>query len=67
MLSFLVIKEQENVYRSICIRLCINGGGESPEEARENMKDHVFDFPYENFAEEWALGFAWEHLKDVSF
>jgi hypothetical protein len=44
MLSFLVVKEGENMYSSICIHLRIDGDGASQEEARENMKDHILDF-----------------------
>jgi hypothetical protein len=65
MLSFLVVKEQENVYSSICIHLHIDGDGSSPEEARENMKDHILDFLQENFTEERAQGPAWDHLKEL--
>jgi hypothetical protein len=65
MLSFLVVKEQENVYSSICIHLCIDGDGASPKEARENMKDHILDFLYENFTEDRAQGPAWDHLKEL--
>jgi hypothetical protein len=65
MLSFLVVREQENVYSSICIHLHIDGDGASPEEARENMKDHILDFLHENFAGERAQGPAWDHLKEL--
>jgi hypothetical protein len=65
MLSFLVVKEQENVYSSICIHLRIDGDGASPEEARESMKDHILDFLHENFTKERAQGPAWDHLKDL--
>ncbi len=65
MLSFLVVKEQENVYSSICIHLRIDGDGASPEEARENMKDHILDFLQINFTGERAQGPAWEHLKEL--
>ena len=65
MLSFLVIKEQENVYSSICIHLQIDGDGSSPEEARENMKDHILEFLYENFKENRADGPAWDHLNEL--
>jgi hypothetical protein len=65
MLSFLVVKEQENVYSSICIHLHIDGDGASPEEARENMKDHILDFLHENFTKERAQGPAWDHLKEL--
>jgi hypothetical protein len=65
MLSFLVVKERENVYSSICIHLCIDGDGSSPEEARENMKDHILDFLRENFTEDRAQGPAWDHLNKL--
>ena len=65
MLSFLVVKEQENIYSSICIHLHIDGDGSSPEEARENMKDHILDFLYDNFKESRAEGPAWDHLKEL--
>jgi hypothetical protein len=65
MLSFLVVKEQENVYSSSCIHLRIDGDGASPEEARENMKDHILDFLHENFTKERAQGPAWDHLKEL--
>jgi hypothetical protein len=65
MLSFLVVKEQENVYSSICIHLHIDGDGSSPEEARESMKDHILDFLHENFTKERAQGPAWAHLKEL--
>jgi hypothetical protein len=65
MLSFLVVKEQENIYSSICIHLRIDGDGASSEEARENMKDHIIEFLYANFKEERAEGPAWEHLKEL--
>jgi hypothetical protein len=65
MLSFLVVKEQENIYSSICIHLHIDGDGSSPEEARENMKDHILDFLYDNFRENRAEGPAWDHLNDL--
>jgi hypothetical protein len=65
MLSFLVVKEQENVYSSICIHLRIDGDGASPEEARENMKDHILDFLHENFTKKREQGPAWDHLKDL--
>ncbi|MDR3138412.1 MAG: hypothetical protein LBT95_01930 [Treponema sp.] len=65
MLSFLVVKEQENVYSSICIHLHIDGDGASPEEARESMKDHILDFLHENFTKERAQGAAWDHLKSL--
>jgi hypothetical protein len=65
MLSFLVVKEAENVYTSICIHLHIDGDGASSEEARENMKDHILDFLHLNFTKERESGPAWEHLKDL--
>jgi hypothetical protein len=65
MLSFLVVKEQENVYSSICIHLHIDGDGASPEEARENMKDHILDFLHTNFTKERAKGAAWDYLKKL--
>jgi hypothetical protein len=65
MLSFLVVKEQENIYSSICIHLHIDGDGSSPEEAREVMKDHILDFLQENFTKERAQGLAWDHLKNL--
>jgi hypothetical protein len=65
MLSFLVVKEGENMYSSICIHLRIDGDGSSPEEARENMKDHILDFLQVNFTEERAQGPAWDHLKEL--
>jgi hypothetical protein len=65
MLSFLVVKEAEYVYTSICIHLHIDGDGSSPEEARENMKDHILDFLHENFTEERAQGPAWDYLKEL--
>ena len=65
MLSFLVVKEDENVYSSICIHLHIDGDGPSPEEARENMKDHILDFIIDNFANERAKGPAWDHLNEL--
>ena len=65
MLSFLVVKEQENAYSSICIHLHIDGDGASPEEARENMKDHILDFLYENFRGNRAEGPAWDHLNEL--
>jgi len=65
MLSFLVVQEQENVYSSICMHLHIDGDGASPEEARENMKDHILEFLFENFKENRAEGPAWDHLNDL--
>jgi hypothetical protein len=65
MLSFLVVKEQEGVFASICIHLHIDGDGSSPEEARENMKDHILDFLHANFEGERSKGAAWDHLKDL--
>jgi hypothetical protein len=65
MLSFLVVQEQENVYSSICIHLHIDGDGASPEEARENMKDHILEFLYENFKKNRAKGPAWDHLNEL--
>jgi hypothetical protein len=65
MLSFLVVKERENVYTSICIHLRIDGDGASPEEARENMKEHILDFLHGNFTEERAQGPAWDYLKEL--
>jgi len=65
MLSFLVVQEQENVYSSICMHLHIDGDGASPEEARENMKDHILEFLFENFKENRAEGPAWDHLNEL--
>ena len=65
MLSFLVVKEQENTYSSICIHLHIDGDGASPEEARENMKDHIIEFLYANFNGERAEEAGWNHLKEL--
>ena len=65
MLSFLVVKEQENVYSSICIHLHIDGDGSSPEDARENMKDHILEFLYENFKDSRPEGPAWDHLNEL--
>ena len=65
MLSFLVVKEQENTYASICIHLHIDGDGTSPEEARENMKDHIIEFLYENFSGDRANGTAWDYLTEL--
>ena len=65
MLSFLVIKEQDNIYTSICIHLQIDGDGASPEEARENMKDHILEFLYENFKGNRVEGPAWDHLNEL--
>ena len=65
MLSFLVVKEQENVYSSICIHLHIDGDGSSPEEARENMKDYILEFLYDNFKENRPEGPAWDHLNEL--
>ena len=65
MLSFLVVKEQENIYTSICIHLHIDGDGASPEEARENMKDHIIEFLSMNFNENRAEGPAWDYLTEL--
>ena len=65
MLSFVVVKEGENIYSSICIHLRIDGDGASPEEARENMKDHIIEFLYANFNEGRAEGPAWDHLREL--
>jgi hypothetical protein len=65
MLSFLVVQEQENVYSSICMHLHIDGDGASPEEARENMKDHILEFLFENFKENRAEGPAWDYLNEL--
>ena len=65
MLSFLVVKEQENTYASICIHLRIDGDGASPEEARENMKDHIIEFLYANFNGDRAEVQAWNHLREL--
>ena len=65
MLSFLVVQEQENTYSSICMHLHIDGDGASPEEARENMKDHILDFLQENFKGNRAEGPAWDHLNEL--
>jgi hypothetical protein len=65
MLSFLVIKEGENVFTSACIHLHIDGDGVSPEEARENMKDHILEFLHTNFADKRPDGPAWDHLKEL--
>jgi len=65
MLSFIVVREQENTYTSICIHLHIDGDGASPEEARENMKDHVIEFLYDNFKGNRAEEAAWEHLNEL--
>jgi hypothetical protein len=65
MLSFLVTREQENVYSSICIHLHIDGDGSSPEEAREKMKDNIIGFLNASFTEERARGPAWDHLKEL--
>jgi hypothetical protein len=65
MLSFLVVKELENMYSSICIHLRIDGDGASPEEARESMKDRILDFLHENFTPDRALGPAWDYLKSL--
>jgi hypothetical protein len=65
MLSFLVVKEQENVYSSICIHLHIDGDGASPEEARENMKDNILDFLSENFKDNRSEGPAWVYLNEL--
>jgi len=65
MLSFLVIQEQVNTYTAICMHLHIDGDGASPEEARENMKDHVIDFLCNNFKGDRAEDAAWDHLNDL--
>ena len=65
MLSFIVVKEQENIYTSICIHLHIDGDGASPEDARENMKDHIIEFLYDNFKGSRADDAAWEHLNEL--
>jgi len=65
MLSFLVVREQENTYASICIHLRIDGDGASPEEARESMKDHIIEFLYANFSGTRSEGAAWDHLKEL--
>jgi len=64
-LSFLVVQEQENVYSSICMNLHIDGDGASPEEARENMKEHILEFLDENFKGDRAKGPAWDHLNEL--
>ena len=65
MLSYLVIQEQENIYTSICIHLHIDGDGVSPEEARENMTEHVLEFLSNNFKEERVEEAAWDHLNEL--
>jgi len=65
MLSFLVVQEQENTYSSICMHLHIDGDGASPEEARENMKDHILEFLEMNFRGNRAEGPAWDHLNEL--
>jgi len=65
MLSFLVIHEQANTYTAICMHLHIDGDGASPEEARENMKDHVIEFLYDNFKGERAKDAAWDYLNEL--
>ena len=65
MLSFIVIKENESNYTSICIHLQIDGDGISPEEARNNMKDRILDFLFSNFSVERAATAAWDHLDEL--
>jgi len=65
MLSFLVVQERENTYTSICIHLRIDGDGASPEEARENMKDHIIEFLYDNFKGERFEEAAWDYLDEL--
>ncbi|MHC6204713.1 hypothetical protein ACYULU_16155 [Breznakiellaceae bacterium SP9] len=65
MLSFLVVKEQEGIFSSICIHLHIDGDGSSPEEARETMKDHILEFLYANFSGARSQDLAWNHIRDL--
>jgi hypothetical protein len=65
MLSFLVVHEQVNTYTAICMHLHIDGDGASPEEARENMKDHIIEFLYDNFKGERAKDAAWDYLNEL--
>ncbi|MDR0877643.1 MAG: hypothetical protein LBN21_06290 [Treponema sp.] len=62
MLSFLVVKINSDAYVSTCIQLQVDGYGEDPEKAREDMRENCIEFLHENFSNPKAREKCWENL-----
>jgi hypothetical protein len=65
MLSFLVIKTDPDSYVSTCIQLQVDGYGENPEKAREDMKKSCIDFLHDNFNNPKAKEKCWVNLHNL--
>jgi hypothetical protein len=62
MLSFLVIKTDPDSYVSTCIQLHVDGYGENPDKAKEDMKENCIAFLHDNFNNPRAKDKCWVNL-----
>lgn len=63
-LSFIVSKDNGGNFISTCIQLIIDGSGETPQSAMQNMKSHIIDFLTTLFLPE-NKEFSWEQLHSL--
>jgi hypothetical protein len=64
-LSFMVIKTDSDSYVSTCIQLQLDGYGENPDRAKENMKENCANFLRENFTDPRAREKCWDNLQEL--
>jgi hypothetical protein len=65
MLSFVVLKNELDKYVSSCIQLHMDGYGNTPEEAREDMCENCIAFLNVNFTNKKCKSSAWVNLHDL--
>jgi len=65
LLSFVVIKKQDNSYISSCIHLQIDGYGKTDDDAQIDMIDNILYFLNENFNNEKYKEHCWANLLDL--
>ncbi len=63
-LSFVMAKDTEGRFVATCIQLIVEGVGETPDSAMENLRSHVIDFLTTIFSS-LSPDEVWEHLHDL--
>jgi hypothetical protein len=65
LLSFIVIKKEDNSFVSTCIHLQIDGYGKNVEDARIDMANNIWFFLKENFNNEKCKENCWVNILDL--
>ena len=63
--SFIVSKDKSGSFTATCLQLVIDGYGDTPNAAAENMQEHVVDFLDTLFSQKSPRIPAWEQLHNL--